>query len=246
MIALDVKEYFVNKPNLLLVFFLILSFTSCQIIAEDSKGISPKDLRGEEIRVDRSAEKKSGHFLGLKGQAKLRKFNVTECSFTYEKGTDSHPQSSRDYKFERFMINFSGVDKKGENSFDSVTYGHSDYKRKFKGLDFSKGFDFKEIKRVELPEGQGVGKLKASRNDLGELSMTFRHKEAYSTGNSSFFVKGEIRDYKVSINFSRFDSKNIKLKSVRVKATQRLPHRSRKLTTLVDVNCSDFKQTEEE
>jgi len=233
-----------TRSLFLLVFFSCFDSHASDISQGRERGISPSNLVGDEIRINRTAQKSTGHFLGLKGPAKLRKFRVNECSFSYEKGMRAHPTNRREYKYERFMISFTGVDAKGESSFDSVTYGHSDYRKDFTALDLSKSFDYRDISRVELPKGSGVRRLKATRNEMGALSMTFRHSEAYSTGNSSFFVKGEKRDYHVVITFSRFDSKKIVLDRVKVKATRKLSSQGRVPEVLAEVSCSDYKNTE--
>ena|GEM_PF-3284826 len=224
-----------NKYSLFSLFFL-LSYFSFSIQA-----VKPKVLTADSLEIERKALSAKGTYLGLKKSDSLRKFKADGCTFLYEKGIGEHPKNSKEFKFERFMISFSGIDKSGETSFDSVTYGASNYTNKYKPFDFSKSFPPRKISRVELPHGEGAGLIGAQRTELGKLVMNFKHDESYSTMNSSFFVKGELRKYKVEIIFSKFDATEIKLEKISVSAKRYV---NGKTSKLVDVECNDFVKLE--
>ena len=201
--------------------------------------VSQAELSKDFVRIERTSNSASGFYYGLKEQDKFKRYKATGCTFLYEKGLGSHPKSNREYAFERFMISFSGVDKKDVTSFDSVLYGHSDYVGKFKRLDLTKSFPFRSIKRVELEDNKESGQIKAIRTELGELHLIFRHNEVFNSLNSSFFEKGEVRNYEVEVQFSSFTEKKIKLKKVVVNATKKVG--KQKKSKIVDVTCLDFK-----
>lgn len=204
--------------------------------------VKPSELDKDFVRIERVSQKASGFYYGLKEQDKFKRYEATGCNFIYEKGIGSHPKSNRDYAYERFMISFSGLDKKQVTSFDSVLYGHSDYVGKFKRLDFSKSFPYRSIKRVELEDNKESGQMKAVRTELGELHLLFRHKEVFNSQNSSFFEKGEVRQYEVEVQFSSFSPTEIKLKKVNVTASKKVGKGAKK--KIVSVNCKDFSAPE--
>lgn len=224
-----------SKYSLFTLFFFSTYFSF------PIQALKPKLLKADSLEVERKARKTKGTYFGLKKRESLRKFSADGCTFLYEKGFGEHPKNSREFKFERFMISFSGVDKSGETSFDSVTYGSSNFTKDYKAFDFSKSFPARKISRVELPHGEGAGLISAQRTDLGKLVMKFKHDEAYSTMNSSFFVKGEVRKYNVEVIFSKFDATEIKLENIKVLAKRYV---NGKNSNLVDVKCSDFVKVE--
>lgn len=216
----------------LLIFSLFLSHS---IYSE----ISPNLLKEKFVKVDRVSSKATGFYYGLREASSKRYITAKECRFTYEKGLDSHPKNDKEYAYERFMISFSGEDKKGENSFDSVAYGFSDYVEKYKPLDFSKGFTTIPLKQIELEVKGPSATMKATRSMDGELQMLFKHREVYSAKNSSFFLQGEEREYSVVVFFQRFDKESIQLKKISVEAFQTSKSNKKKI---VEVQCLDFKE----
>lgn len=204
--------------------------------------VETKDLNKDFIRIEREAKNNTGFYFGLKEKDKFKRYQIQSCQFLYEKGIGEHPKDNREFAFERFMISFSGVDKKGVSSFDSVLYGHSAFTSNFKRIDFSKSFDFRPFKRVEAENNDKLGRLKATRNSSGELFLTFEHQEVFDSSKSSFFEKGEERDYLVKVHFSQFDQSTIKLKKVSVETHKSINGKGRK--KIVDVKCSDFQVPE--
>ncbi|MCF8058873.1 MAG: hypothetical protein K9K67_06240 [Bacteriovoracaceae bacterium] len=202
--------------------------------------VTTEDLSGDYVRIEREAKSFVGFYYGLKEKDQLKRYRLQGCNFLYEKGIGQHPKTEKDYAYERFMVSFSGVDKNKVISFDSVLYGHSAYVSNFKTLDFSKSFDFKSIKRIELDNAKEAGQIKAIRTDFGELHLIFRHKEVYDSEKSSFFSKDEQRDYQLEVQFSQFNPKKIKLKKVLVNTTQRI--KGKKSKKIVEVVCENFNK----
>ncbi|MCR9203984.1 MAG: DUF863 family protein [Halobacteriovoraceae bacterium] len=201
--------------------------------------ISPELLKEKFVSIERVSTKANGFYYGLREASSKRYIKAKDCRFTYEKGQDGHPKTDKEFAYERFMISFSGQDEKGEMSFDSVSYGHSDYIESFKPLDFSKGFQPVKLKQVELEGVKLRSSLKAIRNMKGELKMEFHHKEVYSAKNSSFFMPGETRVYTVEVLFDQFDKQAIKLKKIIVNASQLTKTASKRI---ISVHCLDFKE----
>lgn len=201
--------------------------------------ISPELLKEKFVSIERVSSKANGFYYGLREASSKRYIKAKECRFTYEKGQDSHPKTDKEFSYERFMISFSGQDEKGELSFDSVSYGHSEFIENFKPLDFSKGFQSTKLKQVELEGVKLRSSLKAIRNIKGELKMEFHHKEVYSAKNSSFFMPGEARVYTVKVLFDQFDKQSIKLKKIIVNASQITKSASKRI---ISVHCLDFKE----
>lgn len=225
------------KINITLGMFLLLIQVSPTLAEVEAQKLG-KDF----IRIEREATKSAGFYYGLKEKVKFKKYQTKSCQFLYEKGLGDHPKDGREYAYERFMVSFSGVDQKGVSSFDSVLYGHSDYTPKFKRLDFSQSFPFQSFKRVEADAKERLGQIQADRNQSGELFLTFRHQEVFDSANSSFFEKGEERDYLVKVHFSQFDEKMIKLEKVTVETYKSINEKARK--KIVDVECEAFKDPE--
>lgn len=201
--------------------------------------VSPELLKEKFVNIERVSSSAKGFYFGLREASSKRYIKAKECRFSYEKGQDSHPKTDKEYSYERFMISFSGDDEKGETSFDSVSYGHSDFIETYKPLDFSKGFQTIKLKQVELEGAKLRSSLKAIRNTKGELKMEFHHQEVYSAKNSSFFVPGETRDYSVEVLFSKFDKRAIQLQKIIVNASQITKKGSKKI---VSVECNGFKE----
>ncbi len=214
------------------LFLLLLIFT----IPAFSQ-VTTEDLKGDFKRIEREAKKVTGFYYGLKVKDHLKRYETNGCSFLYEKGMGQHPKNDKEYAFERFMISFSGVDKNKVTSFDSVVYGHSAFLANFKGLDFSKSFPYKSIKRVELDNASEAGEIKAIRTDLGELHLLFRHKEIYNAEKSSFFKKGEQREYELEVQFSDFKPNRIKLKKILVNTVSIINGRKK---AVAQVLCENF------
>lgn len=222
------------KIIILLSFYLSIS----QLRAD----LETKELSRDFIRIERQAQNSSGFYYGLKEQDKFKRYQIKSCQFLYEKGLGEHPQDNREFAYERFMVSFSGVDKKGVSSFDSVLYGHSDFSSQFKRLDFSKSFSFRPFKRVESNSKDNLGQVKALRKSDGELLLTFQHQEVFDSSKSSFFEKGEQRDYMVEVHFSQFTDKVVNLKKVSVETYKSINGEGRR--KIVDVTCDQFKTPE--
>ncbi len=220
------KRYYI----ILIVFFGLGLKTHAEVESDQ--------LNKDFIRIERESKKSTGYYFGLKEKDRFKRYEIKGCQFLYEKGLSEHPKDNREIAYERFMVSFSGVDKKGVSSFDSVLYGHSHYTAQFKRLDFSKSFSFKPFKRVDSNEKDQLGQVKATRNESGELFLTFRHQEVFDSANSSFFEKGEQRNYEVKVHFSRFDPKLIKLAHITVETYKTINGKKRK--KIVDVSCNDF------
>lgn len=221
-----------------IIFGIGLIFSLQHIYGE----VETKELKRDFIRIEREAKKSSGFYYGLKEKVKFKRYQIQSCQFLYEKGLGEHPKDNREFAYERFMISFSGLDKSGVSSFDSVLYGHSAFTPGFKRIDFTKSFDFLSLKRVEVEGEKNLGQLKAVRNGAGELFMTFQHREVFDSTRSSFFEKGEQRDYLVKVHFSQFDPTIIKLQKVTVETYKSINGKGRK--KIVDVNCNEFVEPE--
>jgi hypothetical protein len=218
-----------KRVTFFLLFLIFIIPTFAQVTSED--------LKGDFKRIEREAKKVTGFYYGLKEKDHLRRYETNGCNFLYEKGMGQHPENDKEYAFERFMISFSGVDKNKVTSFDSVVYGHSAFLANFKGLDFSKSFPYQRIKRVEFDNARETGEVKAIRTDLGELHLLFRHQEIYNAEKSSFFKKGEQREYQLEVQFSDFKPNRIKLKKVLVKTMSIINGRKK---AVVQVLCENF------
>lgn len=72
--------------------------------------------------------------------------------------------------------------------------------------------------------------------------MVFRHEEVFNSQNSSFFEKGEVRNYNVEVQFSHFSPEKIKLDKVIVVGHKKVGGGTKK--KIVDVSCKNFKETE--
>lgn len=227
-------------------FFLISIFfiTSC------SKGRIPTSINQKEIEADqlllkRRSKNYEGKFQGLREKGQRKEYELTGCSFTYEKGSDVYNKNQKDYKFERFMIYFSGINAEGETSFDSVSYTNADYFEGFKSWDFSKSFGPVFLKSyIRFGSNENNGRLKFERGTNKEAIMYFDHYDAFDTSNSSFFQAGEKREYKVELFFSDYTPKKIQLKQARVMITSRLPRKPAEV--VADIKCSNFDVEEEE
>jgi hypothetical protein len=230
------RKYHLRNCLILFTFFWVGMNTS--LLADISSAQLDKDF----IRVERESKKSSGYYFGLKENDRFKRYEIKFCQFLYEKGLGEHPQDSREIAYERFMVSFSGIDKKGVSSFDSVLYGHSDYSAQFKRLDLSKSFAFRPFKRVDANDKDQLGQVKATRNQSGELFLTFRHQEVFDSANSSFFEKGEQRDYEIKVHFTRFDPKVIQLSKVSVETYKTINGKKRK--KIVEVLCNEFKEPE--
>jgi hypothetical protein len=196
----------------------------------------------EDFRLLRKSQAYSGHFQGIRIAGKEQHFKLTECSFSYDKGSDHLAEEQRDYRYERFMVSFMGVNARGEKAFDSVTYSQSDYTDSFKSFDYSGSFGPLPLPSANKVQDGPAPQMIFSRLDDKRAMISLRHSDAYSAKNSSFYEPGERREYEVELTFSEFSPTKINLEHVKVVAYARRMAGGQigSRHQVVDVDCSNF------
>lgn len=248
--------------------FLVLVFLSFGVQAE----LAVESLGAEFLRVERSAQKVSGfyHTFNLdQGKTIEEKIKVDSCDFLYERG--ERLTNNQTYSFENFLISFSGSSKKGETSFDSVTFSHSKLKPLFKPLDLSvtghhtltradhpgeekkfaaklfgagHNMDLGIAAKTKRP-GRNSVDLEAIRGTDGSLTLNFTKVTEYGDDlqNSLFFKEGESRTYTAKVVFSKFDKKSIVLNKVEVKSKRRIGSKTKELVNTI---CDNFTESSDD
>lgn len=210
----------------------------------------PSSVDGEKFKnssdflLKRVAFKFSGAFEGIKEKGKARKFKVTECNFSYEKGQDEEHKTEKEYQFERFSVSFEGIDKNGVSSYDSVSYTNSNYLKSYIPFDYSSSFGAVPLNSViKLGTQEKDASLKFVRGAGKSAVMQFKHTDKFGAEKSKFFDYGEIRNYTVRIYFDEYD-KNISLDKVSVNIESKKMNKFggyEKAASIAEIKCSQFK-----
>lgn len=209
--------------------FLSAIFTDVTAIVDAQK------IKKSELKLDRKATVVEGFFQGIKKKKQPTTFKIKDCQFLYERGYDEHPNNSREYKFDRFIVNFLGPNEEGESAFDSVTYSHSEYLDNYEPLKFTKSFG--PVSLVDVTKAAAIGSPSMTfvKHEV-KAEIIFEHIDVFDeTKNSSFFLPGEKRKVKTHFFFKRFDEKKIDLDKVTISSK-----RLKKDTVATEVSCSSF------
>ena len=214
-----------------LILILLFSAISLSAFAE----VDAEKVKKSELRIDRKATSYSGYFEGIRQKKTPSKFKIKDCQFIYEKGSDEHPDNQKEYKFDRFILNFLGLNNQGESAFDSVSYTFSEYRENYKSLAFQRSFGPMSLVDVTKVASIGSPSMKFIKNgDRAEI--IFEHTDIFDkTKNSSFFRPDEKRKIKSQFFFSKFNDKVIELEKVIVSA-KRIKNKS----IAISVTCSKF------
>ncbi|MBT3585993.1 MAG: hypothetical protein HN509_13890 [Halobacteriovoraceae bacterium] len=238
--------------KILLLGAILAGFTSCMDpnikinMGRYPSAVNPSRLeQSEDLRLRLKSAKAEGFFLGALEKGGQQSYSVNECNFSFEKGMDLVHANDKEYVYERMSVNFLGRNKKGESSFDSVSYTNADYSGTFVAWDFTKEFGPVELKsNVHFAGQDNDATVSLQKNKNSEMIMVFKHSNAFSTYRSSFFKKGERRNYTVTLTFSGYSKTRIKLKQAKVMVESlkvdkfgnyREPH------VITDVTCQAFK-----
>lgn len=215
--------------------FFILGLVSLNIFSIESSA-----LNKSEVKVVRKSKSVVGEFEGILKASKPINFKASDCQFTFEKGKDEHPRTDMVYQFERFMVSFTGVDHAGQNSFDSVSYSHSEYPEQFKSYDYSKSFGPVKVIDITKDEVKGYPELVFKRE--GEAAVfTFTHTDIYQNAvNSKFYKKDEKRNIKTVFSFKKFTDLEIVLDFIEVSGQKFV--KGKLESQYVNVSCKDFIQ----
>lgn len=230
--------------GLLVVLTLFLSACSGNKSAGKSRSIasvSTEELSLDDIRIQRSAEKFDGHFLGSMIAGKRQNYTISDCRFIYDRGFELTDDGKDKYQYERFIINFMGTNNKSlEKAFDSVVYNQKMAGEKVLKWNFSQSFGPVALQTGSLLDTSDANKAQMmfDRMDGKRASMVFTHSDTYSIQNSAFYVPGEKREYKVVLEFSEFTDQKTTLSQAKVTA-----HSSHG-GDVVEVNCSQFKESD--
>jgi hypothetical protein len=224
----------------------MMFFSLCFLFSVKAQ-VKTEKLATSDFRVLRKAKSIYGFYLGRKQKGSLSKFKVNDCQFIYEKGLDVMSKTEQEYRYERFIINFMGVNKKKESSFDSVSYTNSGWPKSFYPLLFKNSFQNHRLKDVISEEGTQAS-MSFEKGEKGKAKMILKHIEAYSAENSAFFDPDEARHYTTSIYFDQFEGKKIKINKIiinarRLKSGDLVPSKQRDIK-IVELHCSDFKESE--
>ncbi|MFT6067723.1 MAG: hypothetical protein ACJAT2_001902 [Bacteriovoracaceae bacterium] len=210
----------------------------------------PSSVDGEKFKnssdflLKRVAFKFSGTFQGIKEKGKARKFKVTECNFSYEKGQDEEHKTEKEYQFERFTVSFEGIDTNGVSSYDSVSYTNSNYLKSYVPFDYSNSFGPVPLNSViKLGTQEKDASLKFVRGAGKSAVMQFKHTDKFGAERSKFYDYGEIRNYTVRIYFDEY-GKNISLDKVSVAIESKKMNKfggHEKAIPIAEIKCSQFK-----
>ena len=231
-----------------ITFFLAYFFTflGCSLNLRNPASTDINTINSNsDLKLEFKANEQKGFYygvLGRKDKTKHNRYDIKECLFTFEKGTDFHPKDSSDYRFQRFIISHTGSDKFGGISFDSVSYTYSNYKDKFIPLDFSKSFGPLPVKDVVKDDGDASATITFKKHEDGSAEMYFKQTEVYTVENSEFFEPGEVRHFDVTIKFKSFTEKEILLDFTKVRVDKVVSVKSgvKRKTSVIQSDCSDF------
>lgn len=200
-----------------------------------------KIVESQELTIEKQAEIVKGFMSGPKSQSGTKYF-AESCTFSYEKGMGQMTETSPEFKFETISLNITGFDQeKEEATFERISYSNVDFKELYHDWDFTQSFGPVSLDNsAKFGNNTNEATLEFIRKGAG-ASMIFKHAWIFEGGDSSFFEAGEKRHYVSTLNFARFDEKEMLLNNANVKVWNGDEDKG---LLVMNVDCLNFKEVE--